>query len=41
MIQDNTIFYEPPQVEVIEAQVEQGFAASGGTKGFGEDNGAW
>ena len=33
--------YETPQVELIEVQVEQGFAASGTTKGFGESNGEW
>ncbi len=33
--------YETPQVEIIEVQVEQGFATSGGTKGFGEEEGAW
>ena len=37
--------YETPQVELIEVQVEQGFAASGGatgsTNGFGESEGAW
>ena len=26
--------YETPQVEVIEVEVEKGFAASGGTDGF-------
>ena len=39
---DNKILnYEPPQVELIEVQVEQGFATSGTTKGFGESDGAW
>lgn len=37
--------YETPQVELIEVQVEQGFATSGGatgsTNGFGESEGAW
>lgn len=35
--------YETPQVELIEVQVEQGFAASGqgSTTGFGEEQGAW
>lgn len=33
--------YETPQVEIIEVQVEQGFATSGTTKGFGESEGAW
>ena len=37
--------YETPQVELIEVQVEQGFAASGGatgsTNGFEESEGAW
>lgn len=39
------IVYETPQVELMEVQVEQGFAASGGatgsTNGFGESEGAW
>ena len=33
--------YETPQVELVEVQVEQGFAASGTTKGFGESEGEW
>ena len=33
--------YETPQVELIEVQVEQGFATSGTTKGFGESGGIW
>lgn len=33
--------YESPQVEMIEVMVEQGFAISGGTKGFGEEEGTW
>lgn len=39
------IVYETPQVELIEVQVEQGFATSGGasgtTNGFGESGGTW
>ena len=43
---DNKILnYETPQVEIIEVQVEQGFATSGGatgsTNGSGESEGAW
>ena len=39
---DNKILnYETPQVELMEVQVEQGFATSGGTKGFGEERGEW
>ena len=45
MKEQNFIVYETPQVELIEVQVEQGFAASGGatgrTNGFGESEGAW
>ena len=37
----NEIIYESPQVELIEVQVEQGFATSGGTKGIGEEDGTW
>ena len=37
----NEIIYESPQVEIIEVQVEQGFATSGGTKGFEEEDGTW
>lgn len=33
--------YKSPQVEIIEVEVEQGFAISGGTKGFGEEEGTW
>ena len=33
--------YESPQVELIEVQVEQGFATSGTTQGFGESEGTW
>ena len=45
MKEQNFIAYEAPQVEIIEVQVEQGFATSGGasgtTNGFGESEGAW
>ncbi len=45
MINNKNLTYEAPQVELIEVQVEQGFAASGGatgsTNGFGESEGAW
>ena len=41
MKEQNFIAYEAPQVELIEVQVEQGFAASGGTTGFGEKEGTW
>ena len=45
MKEQNFIVYETPQVELIEVQVEQGFATSGGasgtTNGFGESEGAW
>ena len=33
--------YETPQVELMEVQVEQGFATSGTTEGFGESEGTW
>ena len=33
--------YEPPLVEVLDVQIEQGFASSGGTTGFGESDGSW
>ena len=40
MTDNKNLTYETPQVELIEVQVEQGFAAS--TKGFGEsDETAW
>ena len=41
MKEQNFMAYETPQVELIEVFVEQGFAASGTTKGFGESEGAW
>ena len=41
MTDNKKLVYEAPQVELIEVQVEQGFATSGGTKGFGEEQGAW
>ena len=41
MTQELTKTYESPQVEMIEVQVEQGFAPSGGTKGIGEEEGIW
>ena len=45
MKEQNFMVYETPQVELVEVQVEQGFAASGGatgsTNGFGESEGAW
>ena len=37
MKEQNFIVYEIPQVELIEVQVEQGFATSGGTNGFSEN----
>ena len=33
--------YEAPKVEVIEVEVEKGFAVSGGTEGKGEKLEAW
>ena len=45
MKEQNFMTYETPQVELIEVEVEQGFAASGGatgnTQGFREEDGAW
>ena len=45
MTDNKKLIYEAPQVELIEVQVEQGFAASGGatghTNGFRESDGAW
>lgn len=34
MVMEKYLSYETPQVEVIEVEVEKGFAASGGTDGF-------
>jgi len=36
MIKEIKTKYEVPQVEIINIQVEQGFAASGSTDGFTE-----
>lgn len=45
MTDNKKLVYEAPQVELIEVQVEQGFATSGGTKGntpsWGETEGTW
>ena len=45
MINNKNLTYEAPYVELIEVQVEQGFATSGGasgtTNGFGESEGEW
>ena len=45
MKEQNFMVYETPQVELIEVEVEQGFAISGGasgtTNGFGESGGEW
>ena len=41
MTDNKKLTYEAPQVELIEVQVEQGFATSGGTKGWEETNGSW
>ena len=41
MTDNKNLTYEAPYVELIEVQVEQGFATSGTTKGFGESEGAW
>ena len=45
MINNKNLTYEAPYVELIEVQVEQGFATSGGasgtTNGFGESEGTW
>ena len=32
------ILYEPPMVEVIEVEVEKGFAGSDGITGYGPDS---
>ena len=37
MKEQNFMVYETPQVELMEVQVEQGFATSGGTNGFSEN----
>ena len=37
MKEQNFMVYETPQVELIEVQVEQGFAISGGTNEFSEN----
>lgn len=34
-MENNTLFYEAPNVEFIEVEVEKGFAASN-TEGFGD-----
>ena len=41
MTDNKNLTYEAPYVELIEVEVEQGFATSGGTKGFGEEQGTW
>ena len=45
MKEQNFMAYETPQVELIEVQVEQGFATSDGTKGntpsWDETGGTW
>lgn len=45
MTYNKKLVYEAPQVELIEVQVEQGFATSDGTKGntpsWGETEGTW
>ena len=45
MKEQNFMAYETPQVELIEVQVEQGFATSDGTKGntpsWNETDGTW
>ncbi len=45
MTDNKKLTYEAPQVELIEVQVEQGFATSGGTTGntspWEETNGTW
>lgn len=33
--------YEPPMVDFIEIETEREFALSGGTEGYGENNGTW
>ena len=33
--------YETPDVEVVEIEVEKGFATSGGTERLGEQKGSW
>ena len=37
MKEQNFMVYETPQVELIEVEVEKGFATSGGTNGFSEN----
>ena len=41
MTDNKKLTYEAPQVELIEVQVEQGFATSGGTTPWEEKQGTW
>ena len=41
MTDNKKLDYEAPQVELIEVQVEQGFATSGNTNPWGETEGTW
>lgn len=41
IMQEKIFVYESPRVEAIEVLVEQGFANSYGTNGFGERDGRW
>ena len=45
MKEQKFMVYEAPQVELVEVQVEQGFAASdeatGSTSSWGQDQGRW
>ncbi len=40
-MQENKQIYSTPEIEVLEIEVEQGFAASGAGESFGNENGAW
>ena len=43
MVSNTNIRYEAPQVEVVEIEIEKGFAASSGlnTDEYGNENGNW
>ena len=40
-MKNNVLFYEYPIVEVVDIEVERGFANSEGNEGVGDNEGSW
>ena len=41
MKEKQTLSYTPLEIEVVEVQIEKGYAATGGNEDYTEANGVW